>query len=220
MDAQTILLLTLLGVFLLLVLGVVFFRRTLVATVEGFSWERQVFLEKSVWVEESSLGGFPEGSRNQHRTTESYQSSEVVRHETRTTTDANGNTTTTTVPVSEWVTHWRTRYLYEIQRWIDSRQLVSSEQNRKPYWPSYVLDERVSERVCHTKEKYLVHFRSAKGKQFRREMPEDAWAHFDEKETYVVKTTVFGRITRVEPDLDLPASGQEPPVEMSGQIME
>ena len=219
MDAQTILLLALLGVLLLLVLGLVFFRRTLVATVEGFSWERQVFLEKYVWVEESSLGGFPEGSRNQHTTRESYQSYEVVRHETRTTTDANGNTTTTTVPISEWVTHWRTKYLFEIQRWTDSRQLASSEKNRTPYWPSYVLDERVSERVGNRKEKYLVHFRSAKGKQFQREMPEDAWAHFDEKDTYKLKTTVFGHITRVEPDLDLPVSGQELPVETPGQIV-
>lgn len=54
MDAQTIILLTILGVVLLLALGVVFFRRTVVATVEGFSWERQVSLEKEVWVEDIS----------------------------------------------------------------------------------------------------------------------------------------------------------------------
>ena len=211
MDAQTILLLIILGVVLLLVLGMVFFRRTVVATVEGFSWERQVFLEKEAWVEESSLGGFPEGSRNQRSTRESYQSYEFVRQETRTTTDANGNTTTNTAPVYEWVTRWRTRYLYEIQRWMDSRHLVSSEQNRTPYWPSYVLDERVSERVRNTKEKYLVHLRSARGKQFRREMPEDAWTQFDERKTYVLKADIFGRVRRVELDRELP-------VELPGQI--
>ena len=204
MDAQTILLLAILGVVLLLALMVVFFRRTVVATVEGFSWERQVFLEKEDWVEESSLEGFPEGSRNQRSTRESYQSYQFVRQDIRTTTDANGNTTTNTVPVYEWVTHWRTRYLYEIQRWMDSRHLVSSEQNRKPYWPSYTLDESVSEQVRNTKEKYLVHLRSARGKQFRREMPEDAWDQFDEKKTYVLKTDIFGHVRRVELDQELP----------------
>lgn len=220
MDAQTILLLALLGIILLLALGLVFFRRTAVVSVEGFSWERQVFLEKYVWVEESSLRGFPEGSRNQQKTRESYQSYEVVRHETRTSTDANGNTTTTTVPVYEFVTHWRTRYLYEIQHWMNSRHLIASEKDREPYWPSYALDERVSERVRNTKEKYLVHFRSAKGKQFQREMPEVAWSHLDKKDTYMLKTTVFGRITRVEFNPDPPAPIQEPPVEMPGQITE
>lgn len=211
MDVQTMLLLAILGAVLLLVLGMVLFRRTVVATVEGFSWERHVFLAKKVWVEESSLGGFPEGSRNQRSTRESYQSYELARHETRTTTDANGNTTTTTVPVYEWVTRWRTKYVYEIQHWMDSRQLVSSEQNRNPYWPAYALNESVSERVSNTKEKYLVHLQSAKGKQFRREMPEEAWTQFDEKQTYMVKADIFGHIRRVELD-------QKLPVELPGQI--
>lgn len=218
MDAQTIIVLTLLGVFLLLALGLVFFRRTVLATVEGFSWERQVFLEKYVWVQESSLEGFPEGSRNQQSTRESYQSYEFVRSNTRTTTDANGNTSMVTEPVYEWVTRWRTRYLYAIQRWIDSRHLISSEKNRKPYWPSYALDVWVSERVRNATEIYLVHFQSAKGKQFQRKMPEDAWIHFDEKDTYVLKITIFGRIKRVEPDLDRPAPAQELPAEMPEQI--
>lgn len=204
MDIQTILLLAILSVCLLLVLGAMFFRRTVVATVEGFSWERQVFLEKYVWVEESSLGGFPEGSQNQRTTRESYQSYEFVRSETRTiTTGANGQTTTTTQPVYEWVTRWRTKYLYEMQRWVDSRHLVSSEESRKPYWPAYVLDESVSERVHHRQEKYLVHYRSARGKQFQRKMLEDAWSQVDEKETYTLKTDVFGRVKQVEPDQEL-----------------
>jgi hypothetical protein len=212
MDAQTILWVTAIGVMLLLALGLVFFRRKVVATVAGFSWVRQMFLEKYVWMEESSLVGFPDGSRNQRKTRERYQSFEVVRHDTRTTTDANGNTTTTTQPVSGWVTHWRTRYLYEIQRWITSRQLNTSGEDREPYWPEYVLDESISERVCKTKETYLVHFQNAKGKSFQREMPEDAWAHFDERDTYALKATVFGRITWVEPDQSQPTPGEEQPV--------
>lgn len=219
MDALTILLLTLMGVFLLLlVLGLVFFRRRIVVTVEGFSWERQMFLEKYVWVEESSLSGYPLGSRNQHSTIETYYINTVVGHNTSTTQNPNGTTSTTSTPIYRMVPHTRRKYLYEIQRWMASRQLVSSEKKRKPYWPSYALDERVSERVCNRSEKYLVHFRSAKGKPFQRELPEDAWAHLDEKETYVLKTTVFGRIMRVEPDLDLPASGKAQPVEMKGTI--
>ena len=212
MDVPTILLLAILGVCLLLVLGALFIRRTVVATVAGFSWERQVFLEKYVWVEESSLGGFPEGSQNQRTTRESYQSYEFVRSETRTITGANGQTTTTTEPVYQWVTRWRTKYLYEIQRWVDSRQPASSGEDRKPYWPAYVLDESISEQVRNRQEKYLVHYRSARGKRFQREMPEDAWSQVDEKETYKLKTDVFGRVKQVEHD-------QEMPVAMPGQTM-
>ncbi len=205
MDIQTILLLAILGVCLLLALGALFFRRTVVATVEGFSWERQVFLKKLVWVEESSLNGFPEGSQNQRTTRESYQSYEFVRSETRTiTTGPSGQTTTTTEPVYEWVTRWRTKYLYEIQRWVDSRQPASAGEDRSPYWPAYVLDESVSERLDHRQERYLVHYRSARGKRFQRKMPEDVWSQVDEKETYKLKTDVFGRVKQVEPDQELP----------------
>lgn len=212
MDAQAILWLAILAVFLLLALWLVFYRRTVVATVAGFSWERRIFLEQRAWVEESSLSGFPEGSRNQRRTRESYQSYEFMRSEARTTTDATGKTTTTMQPVYGWVTRWRTKYLYEIQRWVESRQLDASEENRQPYWPAYDLDKSVSERVRDRQEQYLVHYRSARGKQFQRKLPEDAWSQVDEKETYVLKTNVFGRITQVEPD-------QRLPVEMSGQTM-
>lgn len=45
MDAQTLLWLAIPGVCLLLALRLVFYRRTVVATIEGFSWKRQVFLE-------------------------------------------------------------------------------------------------------------------------------------------------------------------------------
>lgn len=76
-----------------------------------------------------------------------------------------------------------------------------------------MLDASVSERMRKTKEKYLVHFRSAKGKQFQREMPEDAWADLNEKDTYILKTTVFGHITRVEANLN-------PPAEMPEQIIQ
>jgi hypothetical protein len=106
--------------------------------------------------------------------------------------------------VYEWRTRWRTKYLYEIQRWIDSRQPASSGEDRNPYWPAYVLDESVSERVRNRQEKYLVHYRSARGKHFQRQMPEDAWSQVDEKETYKLKTNVFGHITQVEPDQELP----------------
>lgn len=116
MDGQTLLLLTFLGCLLLIcaLITVGFLvKRTVSATVAGFSWSRKVFLEHYIWVEDSSYTGFPAGSRNQREDLESYQSYEFVRTETRTTTIGD-QTTTTSEPVYEFVTHWRTKYTYEI----------------------------------------------------------------------------------------------------------
>lgn len=202
MDILTMYWLVLLGSALLLILGLAFLRLTVVATIASFSWIRQVWLEKYVWVDEDSLYGFPEGSCNQRKEVESYMDYVRVRDDTTTTTDSDGRTTTTTTPVHAWVTGWRTRYFYTIQRWINSRQLYTLGNDRNPYWPSYVLDKNISERVRTTREKYLVHFQSSKGKPFQRQMPEDAWAHCDERATYILTTTVFGFVTRVKPKPD------------------
>jgi hypothetical protein len=193
MDVQTIALLTITGILLLFLIAALFVRRTIIATITGFSWQRKIFLEHYVWVEETSYTGFPEGSRNQERKTERYQSYEMTGMRTNTTT-VNGVTTTTTQPVYGLVPRTRIKYTYKIQRWVDSRVLVASEDNHIAYWPHYTLDASTSEREKSREEKYIAHFETAKGKKYQRELPESEWADLDERATCMLKVNLFGHV--------------------------
>lgn len=201
MDAQTLLLLSILGGILLIcaLVAVGFLvKRTVSVTVAGFSWYRKVFLEHYIWVSDSSYSGFPEGSRNRAEKVESYQSYECVRTEARTTT-INDQTTTTWEPVYEFVTRWRTKYTYEIQQWQPSRTLVAEGEERTGvHWPSYTLNTSAYERVSDQKEQYLIIFQAPKSKQYKREMNEAAWSDFDEHDAYTLKVNLFGQIKRVD----------------------
>ncbi|HVU68387.1 MAG TPA: hypothetical protein VHD63_14710 [Ktedonobacteraceae bacterium] len=202
MDGNTMYALIVPGVFLLVGLLLVLaalIHRPVQATVTGFSWFRAIFFEHYVWVEESSLDGFPAGSRHQHSQLESYQSYEYERTETITTTQ-NGQTTTTTRPVYRHVTRWRWRYFYEIERWVRSRDLRAEGTDRAScHWPAYQLNQSTHERIEKTREKYVAFFQTAKGKQFKRELPEEAWMALDEQATYTLKVNFFGRVKHVLP---------------------
>jgi len=162
-------------------------------------------------VEGSSYHGFPEGSRNQRKKSESYQVQEFVRTETTTTTSANGQTTTTSRPIYQSATRWRTKYIYEIQKWIRSRELVAEGTERATlHWPAYRLDRSTQEQIEDATEKYLVTFRSAKGKKYTRRLTEADWTALDEQATYTLEVNLFGQVKRVN-------AGSEQFVEMPEQ---
>ena len=182
---------------LLLTLILLLVRRTVVATVAGFFWQRKVELGQYIWVEESSYSGYPEGSRNQHSKSETYFSNEVTRQEIITTTNADGSTSTTSRPVYEMVPRWRTKYMYEIQRWHESRELLAEGDTRTDvHWPQYSLDPQTQEQVGKTSEKYQVRFQTAKGKSYTYKLPESEWSTLDEQATYRLSITLLGRVTR------------------------
>jgi hypothetical protein len=197
MDEQTIIMLAIIGSVLLisaLVLAAFLMRRTVSATIEGFSWLRKVLLEHYIWVHDSSYSGFPAGSRNQQRKIESYQSYERISSSTTTTT-VNGVTSTTTQPVYGFVPRWRTKYTYEIQKWLRSRELLAKGEERATlHWPTFVLDHSTLERVEKTEEKYLVFFRTTKGKIYRRKLTAADWVALDETSTYILSVNLFGRV--------------------------
>ncbi len=202
MNAQMIqlLMLAIAGVLFLLVIAAFFIRRTVIATIAGFFWERKVLLEHYVWQQETSHTGYPDGSRNRQRTTESYQSYELIRYETRTTT-TNGNTSTTTEPVYGYVPRSRTKYIYEIQRWIDSRELMAKGEERVTlHWPAYILDRSTKEREKRKWEKYQVFFQTAKGKRYKQDLPKTDWTALDDKATYILKVNIFGQVMHFAPD--------------------
>lgn len=199
MDAQLITTLAIVSAIFILALIFLLIRRTVAAHITGFSWQRKVELEQYIWVEESSYWGYPEGSRNQHSTTETYFTYEVTSYNTTTTHNPDGTTSTTTEPVYSMVPHSRTVYKYEIQRWCKSRDVIAEEDSRNPYWPHYTLSTQPQERVRTTKEKYLVHFQTEKGKQYRRKLPESEWAALDDHMPYRLRVTLYGKVTRFEP---------------------
>ncbi len=174
-----------------------FIRRTVIATIKGFSWTRKVLLEQHIWVEESSYSGFPEGSRNQQSTVETYYVSEIISYNTQ-TTQINGVTSTTTTPVYGSVRKKRTKYTYEIQEWLHSRTLVSEgSEHNDVYWPRYTLDHSTSERISDTKETYQVFFQTAKGKQYKRQLSESDWNALDDTIDYELRVNLYGKITKL-----------------------
>ena len=202
MNEQTIITLIIVGSFLLvcaLLLAALLIRRTLIATIEGFSWFRKVLLEHYIWVQDSSYYSFPSGSRNGQRKVEYYQSYEVIRYQTTTTT-VNGNTTTTTQPVYGYISRRRTKYTYEIQKWIKSRELVAEGKERVTlHWPIFTLDHSTQERVKDTQAKYLVFFRTTKDKVYKRALPETAWTTLDDTCSYTLKINLFGQVKHIIP---------------------
>jgi hypothetical protein len=197
MDTTLLIAIGIAGVLLLILISVLFVRRQVVATVAGFFWQRKIELGQYIWVEESSYSGFPEGSRNQHSKRETYLSNEVTRQEIITITNSDGSTTTSTRPVYEMVPRQRTKYLYEIQRWHESRELLAEGDTRADvHWPPYTLDAAAQEQVGKTSEKYQVRFQTDKGKQYSYKLPESEWAAFDEQAAYLLRITLLGRVTR------------------------
>jgi hypothetical protein len=194
-------------IIILIALVPVFIRRTVIATIEGFSWTRKVFLEHYIWVEDSSYSGFPDGSRNQQSTIESYYVSEIVSYNTQ-TTQINGVSSTTTTPVYGSVRRQRTKYTYEIQEWVPSRTLLSegSEQN-DVHWPRYTLDRSTSERIADTKETYLVFFQTAKGRQYKEKLPVEVWNTLDDTQEYELRVNLYGKITKLPKACDTIATG-------------
>ena len=215
MDEQTLIILIVIGSILLIsaLLAVMFFvRRTVTVTVAGFYWFRKVQLEHYIWVEESSHYGFPAGSRNQVKTTERYQSYEQIRTEARTIV-INGKMQMSTQAVYGYVTRTRTKYTYEIQKWVDSRALDTEGEERATLsWPHYSLDRETFERVKKTWEKYLVFFQNAKGKQYKRKLPEEEWIALDDLAIYRLKVNLFGQVKESTLSTEQQAEMPEPMV--------
>jgi hypothetical protein len=201
MDIHLVTTIAAAGVFLAHLLLASLIRRTIIATIIGFSWQRTISLKHFIWVRESSYSDYPDGSRNRSSTEESYLSYEFVRFDTATTTDANGNSTTTTDSVYEPVVRYRTQYTYEIQRWRISREVLAEGNNRNDvYWPGYTFDKTTREQIDKTRESYQVHFQTAKGKQYHRELTQDAWDALDEQATYRLRVTLYGMVTDIAPE--------------------
>lgn len=196
MDAALVIGIVIAGV-LLLTLVLLLVRREVVATVAGFSWQRKVGMEHFIWVEESSYSGYPEGSRDQHSKRETYFTNEITGQTTTTTSNANGTTSTTTQPVYSMVPHWRTKYMYEIQQWRDSRELLAKGEKRAGvHWPQYTLDPDTLERIRETREEYQIRFQTTKGKQYTYALPQSEWTVLDEQAAYRLRITLLGRVTR------------------------
>lgn len=189
-------------------------QRTVTASITGFSWTRAVSLEHYVWMEESSYTGFPDGSRNQQSSVETYSSYEIVSYNTK-TTQVNGNTSTTTEPVYGSVLKRRTKYTYEIQKWVHSRTLVAegNEQNTV-HWPHYTLNRSTLEQVSDRKETYQVFFETTRGRQYQQKLPESDWKALDDTLQYSLRVNLYGKVTKLPEALQTPTkAAANPPLQ-------
>ncbi len=207
MSIELIIIASIFLILALTFLAMLIIHRTIITTIEGFSWTRKVLLEHYIWVEGSSYSGFPEGSRNQQSTDETYYSYEVVSYNT-TTTQINGVTSTTTEPVYANVPKRRTKYTYEIQEWVHSRTLVADgNEHNNVHWPHYTLDRSTSERINDTKETYLVFFQTAKGKQYKQKLSVSDWNALDDTMEYELCVNLYGKITKLPKACNAIATG-------------
>jgi len=215
MDIHLLAIIATAGVFLAHLLLASLIRRTIIATIAGFSWQRIIYLKHFIWVKESSYSDYPDGSRNRTSAEESYLSYEFTHTRTHIHTDINGNTSTSTEPVYAWVTKYRTKYTYEIQRWRRSREVLAEGDDRNyVYWPDYTLDETTLEQIDTTREIYQVFFQAAKGKLYSRELTQDEWADLNEQATYRLRVTLYGIVTDITPE---PTQAMVTPEQKSAQ---
>ena len=196
MNMQIILGIAIASAFLLPLLAFLWMCRPVVATIEGFSWERRVVFERSAWVKESSYQGFPDGSRNQETEVETYDKP-IWGTRSHVESDYRQDSTHSYIVydsvIEGHIKSKRTKYTYEIHKWIPGKRLVKGRNRTGVSWPSSPLNEEIPERVSHTQELYWVFLRTKTRGTYPLQLAESDWKALDEKATYVLRLTLSGR---------------------------
>jgi hypothetical protein len=161
-------------------------------------------------VKKTSYQGFPKNSRNRKTKEENYRYSTTVSREQyvyrpnkyvpdRYGSDDYGSDKYEWVsePVTEWKWGTRARYEYEVPQWQSGRTLLSSGKSRDDvHWPDYVRAD--NERRRKEKERYMVCFVAENGKRYYKRFAANAWAELDAKACYLLKTTLLGKVTKMQ----------------------
>lgn len=104
-------------------------------------------------------------------------------------------TVTEPEPVYKLVPVYKTKYYYEIERWVYNRTEKSSGKNNyEPYWPKYSLSG-TNERVSNKSETYTLVFRT-KNKKYKTNVSEKLWREYT-IESDVNITVVAGTVTKI-----------------------
>lgn len=116
--------------------------------------------------------------------------------------------------VSSWVEHeqvavsvsapvYKTKYVYDIERWVHSRWVADSKEaggelGIKPYWPE-VTDLSQNERVgSGRQQKYTVTYSYGDGKTETKELPEAIWSKLKQDQKVTAHFRSDGQLTGID----------------------
>lgn len=200
-----------------LLLWLVFHTTGTEARVNGFSWFRDVTIEKyqtvhgSGWSEEAGAYNVRTSLRFHHNDPV-YENRTKTTHVSKTCYRDRGNGSTESYDCSYDTTEtysvkvrddpvYATWYEYDVDKWLYERTAHAEGNERDPHWPEYTLnriDQKVigAERISGTPEAYTVHFRSTgvKQKDYTYTTSESEWMRYSMEVVYPLKVNTFGVI--------------------------
>jgi hypothetical protein len=196
----------------------IFHTREVQAPVTGFSWSRDVAIERYTTVHESGWS-FPAGAYDVSseerisRYDPIYEERQVTVHHSQTCYRDLGNGSEESYDCSYDTNEtervqtgenpvYETWYEYNIDKWIYARTVHAGGNDRSPYWPEYTLNLNgltaiSAERVGGMSETYLVYFEvteKEKLKTFSYQTSESEWREYVLGKTYTLKVNHFDAI--------------------------
>ncbi len=180
-----------------------FLRQTEVPVmVDSLEWVRVIHIQEYRTVREGSWI-LPSGSRNVSSERRVHHYEQVLAgYNTRTETyTVGGETRTRTVrdPYYRSEPVYRDWYKYDIDRWVDSRQVKTSAKNRSdpsPYWGEFSLrcqaTEIGCERVRGRSEEYIVLFKDDEGKTYSYKDSQSDWEQYEYAGQYILRINGLG----------------------------
>jgi len=85
---------------------------------------------------------------------------------------------------------YKTKYYYEIDKWLYDRTLTTSGYDQNPYWED-VSALKKDERVSTRNEKYYINGTTAKGKSKEISIPYEEWKDLAVGDTVNIKVSIF-----------------------------
>jgi hypothetical protein len=171
------------------------------ATITGFSWERTIAVEAYRTVTESGWS-VPAGGRKISERQEKYDTRRIKTgtetyscgqrdlgnghfQEKRCTRD-----TYREEPI------YKTKYIYEIERWVTDHTERATGKDHKPYWPRVSLASQKQREGGRT-ETYTVYFKDEKQKTYKLNPSLSDWQTYEIGEKRKIKVNMLGDATGI-----------------------
>lgn len=100
------------------------------------------------------------------------------------------------VPVYRDEPIYRTKYYYEIDKWLYERTVLTKDSNKEPYWGEVNLSE--NERESTKKEIYYVIGKNEEGKSRQLKFSYEEWSNLEIGQTVKLKVSIFGDAKTIE----------------------
>ena len=180
-------------------------------SVTGVYWERSIDVEKYQTVDESDWT-LPSNARLKYERLEVYDYVDVLDHyETQTkyiekeriigyeekvvgyNDLGNGyfEEETYTKPIYREETVYKTKYYYEINKWLYERSIKISGNNKDVYWGE--IDLKETERTASKHEKYFVYGKDSNQESFEFYLDYNKWSDIQIGNEYEVNISIGGK---------------------------